>query len=448
LKALESAKNTGDGLYVATALHKIVNYYENYDNQPQLKTDWELASKYLLEAKHILDTTPPRAYHHYLLAEGYRELAELAGDLGRWEQAPEFAEAGLKSTDMFFQTFDSSQFDNLPERMMYYGHAHTNQGFLYGAFMGYYSVMGDIEKAGEFNEKSTEALHRYDKKQLSLKIILLQREYENELLARDARLLETDIERKSLQLSRTRLILILIGGSSLFIILFLYWYFQRIRLKSSLKILETEHALLRSQMNPHFLFNMITSIQNFIVKEQPQKASLFLSRFSKLVRNILDHSSEEFIPLEKEIETLEHYLELQKNRYGDLFEYTISIDEQLDEFNTRIPAMMLQPFIENAIDHGIKPKKAKGQIDIRFVQKGEEIWVEVEDNGIGRAKAAELESGQIHNKHLSRATFLIQQRINVLNRKYHIKIYFEIIDLENEKGEPTGTLVRIILPKE
>jgi sensor histidine kinase YesM len=152
--------------------------------------------------------------------------------------------------------------------------------------------------------------------------------------------------------------------------------------------------------------------------------------------------------LEKEIETLEHYLELQKNRYGDLFEYTISIDEQLDEFNTRIPAMMLQPFIENAIDHGIKPKKAKGQIDIRFVQKGEEIWVEVEDNGIGRAKAAELESGQIHNKHLSRATFLIQQRINVLNRKYHIKIYFEIIDLENEKGEPTGTLVRIILPKE
>jgi sensor histidine kinase YesM len=313
--------------------------------------------------------------------------------------------------------------------------------------MGYYSVMGDIKKAAEFNEKSTEALHRYDKKQLSLKIILLQREYENELLVRDTRLLETDIERKSLQLSRSRLILILIGGSSLFIILFLYWYFQRIRLKSSLKILETEHALLRSQMNPHFLFNMITSIQNFIVKEQPQKASLFLSRFSKLVRNILDHSSEEFIPLEKEIETLEHYLELQKNRYGDLFEYTISIDEQLDEFNTRIPAMMLQPFIENAIDHGIKPKKSKGRIGIRFIQKGQETWVEVEDNGVGREKAAELKNGQIHNKHLSRATFLIQQRIDVLNRKYHIKIYFEIIDLTDDVGKATGTLVRIILPE-
>ncbi len=114
-----------------------------------------------------------------------------------------------------------------------------------------------------------------------------------------------------------------------------------------------KQRLLRSQMNPHFIFNSLSGIQNFIVTEKSTKASIYLSKFATLVRNILDSSVKEYVTLEKEIATIENYLELQKVRYAGKFEFSIKTDDAIDPESTMIPPMLAQPFIENAIEHGI-----------------------------------------------------------------------------------------------
>jgi sensor histidine kinase YesM len=152
-----------------------------------------------------------------------------------------------------------------------------------------------------------------------------------------------------------------------------------------------QQRLLRSQMNPHFLFNSLASIQNFIIKEKPSLASDYLGRFSKLMRQILNSTAVEYVPLEEEISSIENYLALQKVRYRDMFDYTLEVDEEIDTETTRIPPMLAQPFIENAIEHGILHKGSKGNIGVRFNLENDQVRVfEVEDDGIGREKAQEL----------------------------------------------------------
>jgi len=191
-------------------------------------------------------------------------------------------------------------------------------------------------------------------------------------------------------------------------------------------------------MNPHFIFNSLSSIQNFIVTEKPDKASIYLSKFSKLFRNILDNSVEEFVTLEKEISTIENYLELQKVRYAGKFDYRIDIANEIDAETMQIPPMLAQPFIENAIEHGIKHRETPGHINIRFSLKDRTLIFEVEDDGIGRQKAREIEIAQDPG-HRSMSTSLTRERLANLNRKLHRKIVLEIIDLQNALGEAAGT---------
>jgi len=193
-------------------------------------------------------------------------------------------------------------------------------------------------------------------------------------------------------------------------------------------------------MNPHFIFNSLTSVQNFIITHDEIKASIYLSRFSDLVRSILNNSMVEQITLEEEIATIENYLELQKVRFTDKFDYSIEVDKTINPENILIPPMLAQPFIENSIEHGFKNKKTKGRILIRFKMDKDKILYEVEDDGIGREKAQEIKQKHLSD-HKSLATTLTQERINVLNKKLKHKIKLEIIDLKNEKGEATGTRV-------
>ena len=175
------------------------------------------------------------------------------------------------------------------------------------------------------------------------------------------------------------------------------------------------------------------------------EASDYLSRFSKLVRQILNNSVEEYIYLEDEIESIENYLELQKVRYKDMFDYTLEVDEDIDTETVLIPPMLAQPFIENAIEHGMKHKDSKGNIWIRLKLKGSKILYEVEDDGIGRKKAQEIL--QKNDKdHKSMATTITLDRIKVLNKKRKKKILIDIIDLKNDRDEATGTKVILEIP--
>jgi len=198
-------------------------------------------------------------------------------------------------------------------------------------------------------------------------------------------------------------------------------------------------------MNPHFIFNSLTSIQNFILDEEADKASKYLSLFSKLVRNILDSSTEEHVTLQEEIQTIENYLELQKIRFHDKFDYTIDVDEAIHPENIVIPPMLAQPFIENSIEHGIKHRKTKGDIFIRFRLKKGSIVFEVEDNGVGREKAKDILFHQ-NKEHKSLATAITLERIRVLNKRRRHKIALRIEDLTSENNKPTGTLVVIDIP--
>jgi tetratricopeptide (TPR) repeat protein len=217
------------------------------------------------------------------------------------------------------------------------------------------------------------------------------------------------------------------------------------------KIRDREHSLLlqqklfRSQMNPHFLFNSLVSIQNFIVNQEPIKAGKYLSKFSKLVRNILDSSFEEYVPLEEELHTIKNYLELQKVRYSDRFDYLIEVDETIDTESIKIPPMLAQPIIENAIEHGIKHKDSGGHIIIRFLLKNGHIVFEVEDDGVGRKKAMEIMLA-LDRDHKSIATAITHERIQVLNKRLKKKITMQVEDLMDDHDEPTGTRVVFEIP--
>jgi LytS/YehU family sensor histidine kinase len=198
-------------------------------------------------------------------------------------------------------------------------------------------------------------------------------------------------------------------------------------------------------MNPHFLFNSLSSIHHFIIHEESEIAASYLSRFSRLIRSSLQGSVEEYTSLSDEIDTVKDYLELQQLRFPDKFEYNIEVEEDMDSETISIPSMVLQPFIENSIEHGIRPKESKGKISVRFLLHKEMIVIKIEDDGIGRKKAMELLSEQ-KKDHKSLATNIIRDRIRVLNRTLKNKITLEIIDLKSEQGDATGTKVVLEVP--
>ena len=173
--------------------------------------------------------------------------------------------------------------------------------------------------------------------------------------------------------------------------------------RNELELLHTQNRLaeekltaLRSQMNPHFIFNSLNSIQQFILKGEVDNANKYLSQFSKLIRLVLQYSEYNFISLEEEINMLKLYLSLEKTRFGNSFEYSIQVEDDLDADEIKIPNLMVQPFVENAIWHGLMHKEGDRKIDIRFHLKHEKSVVcEVTDNGIGREKAAEIKKREI-----------------------------------------------------
>lgn len=213
---------------------------------------------------------------------------------------------------------------------------------------------------------------------------------------------------------------------------------QRLRLENSL--LDMERKALRLQMNPHFIFNALDSISSFIFKNDPKQAVRYLNNFAKLMRLTLESSMEHLHPVETEVSILKNYLELEKLRFQGKFDYEIHIDDEID-YDVGIPPMLIQPHVENAILHGIKPKKEKGHIFIRFILEEELLICEIEDDGIGRKKAKEQPK---RHDHRSMATQINHDRIRLLKISKSDEIDIEILDKEN----PTGTKVTIKLPAE
>ena len=201
---------------------------------------------------------------------------------------------------------------------------------------------------------------------------------------------------------------------------------------------------LRSQMNPHFIFNALNSVNSFISENDQRSANKFLTNFSKLMRLVMENSEYDFIPLHKELEILELYLKLEHFRFKDQFEYSFTVHKDIDEENFNIPPMLVQPYIENAVWHGLRYKKDSGNLKLDLAKNDQNLIIMIEDNGIGRKRSAELKT---HNQKKNKSTALrnIKQRINIINDLNGIHVDVSTYDL-NQDG--TGTVVKLIIPQQ
>ncbi|MBN8821598.1 MULTISPECIES: two-component regulator propeller domain-containing protein [unclassified Spirosoma] len=246
-------------------------------------------------------------------------------------------------------------------------------------------------------------------------------------------------------------ILLLISGMAGLLYLGFWHRVRQIQLEESQKtevnkkMAELEMQALRAQMNPHFIFNSLNSINRFIMKNESESASAYLSKFSKLIRLILNRSTAALVTLESELDTLSLYLELESLRFSGRFTFAIQVDSAIETAYTEIPPMLIQPYVENAIWHGLMQKEAGGNILISIEQQGKQLICTVEDNGVGRRRAAELKSkSATHTK--SRGMQITADRLKLSQTLYGQQPTVRIHDLVDTQGEPAGTRVVLTIP--
>jgi len=209
---------------------------------------------------------------------------------------------------------------------------------------------------------------------------------------------------------------------------------------------EIEMRALRAQMNPHFIFNSLNSINKYILKSDHTNASRYLTRFAKLIRLILDNSNSKEVALSDELEALRLYIEMESLRFTNKFEYEIIVNENVSADTLQVPPLIIQPYVENAIWHGLLHREAGGRLLVAISTTNDNmLQCVVEDNGIGRARAKELKSkSATNNKSLGMK--LTEERINMLNQYTSLDASIRIIDLENDAGEAAGTKVILTIP--
>ena len=205
---------------------------------------------------------------------------------------------------------------------------------------------------------------------------------------------------------------------------------------------ELEMQALRAQMNPHFIFNCLNSINRFVLRNDTESASNYLTKFSKLMRMVLENSKQILIPLEEEVKCLELYIQMEQFRCKNAFIYYIKCHDGVNPEEAMIPPLLLQPFVENAIWHGVNPREGDGNIGIDFFQKEEALYCVIKDNGIGRKMASELKS-QLSEHHKSMGLQITKERLAIMGQQQSKESTVNIEDLSDESGKAAGTKVTI-----
>jgi LytS/YehU family sensor histidine kinase len=219
---------------------------------------------------------------------------------------------------------------------------------------------------------------------------------------------------------------------------------EELLIKASQKQLaELELQSLRAQLNPHFMFNSLNAIQELILKEDFENAHTYLARFAKLLRTLLENSESPFTSLQKEMDLLELYLSLEKLRLPDL-QFRITIDPSINKAETLIPNMILQPYIENALWHGLSHKTSNRKLELNIQKQNDIVLYDVKDNGVGRKRSAELKS-LYRKEHKSKGMELLTKRFKLLSDEFGSDIKTEVTDVLNN-GDVGGTKVSIMVP--
>jgi two-component sensor histidine kinase len=215
--------------------------------------------------------------------------------------------------------------------------------------------------------------------------------------------------------------------------------------ENSRRFAELEMQAIRSQMNPHFLFNALHSIQDFIFTNDSREANRYISSFASLMRKILDASKKKYVYIYEEIEMLELYLELEKLRFNEKFEYKLMVDSKIDINATEIPTMIIQPFVENAINHGLLHREDSGLLLIKIEQAKEGVKITVADNGIGIEQSKKIKL-QLESDHVSQGMALINNRLEIMNEMYNTEIKFSLTEQHPEDRKYPGTKITLEIP--
>jgi LytS/YehU family sensor histidine kinase len=228
----------------------------------------------------------------------------------------------------------------------------------------------------------------------------------------------------------------------------IFWYREkqnRTKSASEKRMVESELKALRSQMNPHFTFNTLNAIQLAVETSDRLVASKYIGDFAVLIRKVLENSKHSSISLEEEISMLKLYIELEQFRFSNKFLFEIIVEEDLDLNFIRIPAMVIQPFVENAILHGLAPKEGEGKLTLKLYEKEDAIHCVIEDNGVGRERAMEIKKLKKFS-HKSMAMEITEERMDLYNKGLNDAFSIKIIDLKDDNNIPQGTRLELEFP--
>ncbi|WP_185957538.1 tetratricopeptide repeat-containing sensor histidine kinase [Saccharicrinis carchari] len=271
-----------------------------------------------------------------------------------------------------------------------------------------YKEIGDVTNALRVYEHFNQIKDSIYKMNQSDKILELENRYKFEKSQNQV----TELKAKN------RLYLIFFLAAAFIVIctgVFLFFHWRGRRMKENQRVLRLEQKVLRTQMNPHFIFNSLSTIQYYILENKVTDAVDFLADFAGLMRMVLQYSQEEFIPLARECEILDYYINLQNKRFGDKVSYEIIVDPELREQKIMLPPMLAQPFIENSFEHGELSKKDNGHISVRFEKNGNKIIYVIEDNGIGIMHKQKENASAPTKKHKSLALKITSERLKLIN---------------------------------
>lgn len=298
-----------------------------------------------------------------------------------------------------------------------------------------YEKNGQTNKALSAYKKYSDAISRKEaqsESRLVEKSELIRKQKDIEEYTKDVSIGQQTVFRQQLVIYGLLGIILIIGVTSFFI----YKNAQASKLANRLLALKS----LRGQMNPHFIFNALNSVNQFISQQDERTANQFLSEFALLMRLVLENSQEDFIPLQKEQEILSLYLKLEHYRFRDKFDYEIKVDENVNPEAIQIPPMLIQPYIENAVWHGLRYKNEKGKLLLHFYRQNGNLVAEITDDGIGRQRSAELKT-ENQKKHNSTGLKNIEERLAIINKVYQSDYRVHIEDRKDN-----GTQVSVYLP--
>lgn len=325
----------------------------------------------------------------------------------------------------------------------------------YKALSTAYEKQGNIEAAKKVEKEYTALVDSFEQlekdKLMTLnfknellnstqnKVLLLEKD--REINEKTIKLLKQEQELKNQTIKRQQTITyILILGLIVILIMAFFIYRNSKQKHQSNQLLELKS--LRNQMNPHFIFNSLNSVNSFIAKKDEKSANKYLSEFSKLMREVLEYSQEDFIPLSKEIEILELYLNLEHFRFKNDFDFVFEVDNKIKTDDYQIPPMLLQPFVENAIWHGLRYKKEKGMLKVHFTQKENYVEILISDDGIGREKSKE--SKTLNQKKMkSTGIKNVKNRLEIIKNVFKKDLEIAITNLNENTKE--GTVVKVKL---